>query len=308
MEMPVIATVVIIGTLAFLGTFGAAAAFLGRLGSLEERFRELRAQPGDSSGLSGYGDKTRRLLRRLARLIPRSPEEMSRQEKRLVHAGIRRRDGAVLFLGAQVLLALAIIVGLGFSGHLWQNFFLYVFVSVLIGAVMPDIWLALKIRSRKQRIQKALPDTLDLEVVCVEAGLALDQSLMRVGEEIGRNYPELSSELKLMNLELNAGKSRTDALRNLAGRTDVEDLRALVAVLIQTERFGTSIADSLRIYSDAFRTKRKQRAEEQAAKMGVKMIPPLFFFILPATFIVVVGPAVLKIAGELLPILRVPVQ
>jgi len=308
MEMPLIATAVIIGTLAFLGTFSAAYAFLGRIGLLEERFRELRAQPSESFGWSAYADKTQRLLRRLGRLIPRSPEEMSRQEKRLVHAGIRRRDGAILFLGAQVLLALAIVVGIGLSGHLWKHLFVYVLASALIGAVVPDILLALKIRSRKQRIQKALPDALDLEVVCVEAGLALDQSFMRVGEEIGRNYPELSGELRVMNLELNVGKSRTEALRNLAERTDVNDLRALVAVLIQTERFGTSIAESLRIYSDAFRTKRKQRAEEQAAKMGVKMIPPLFFFILPATFIVVVGPAVLKIANDLLPILQVPVQ
>ncbi|HSD29832.1 MAG TPA: type II secretion system F family protein, partial [Vicinamibacteria bacterium] len=156
-------------------------------------------------------------------------------------------------------------------------------------------------RRRQQRIQLALPDALDLQVVCVEAGLGLDQSLRRIAQEFRATHPDLSDELQFLGFELNAGKPRAEALRNLARRTDVEDLRSLVAVLIQTDRFGTGIADSLRVFSDSLRTKRRQRAEEFAAKMGVKMIPPLFIFILPATFIVVVGPAVVGIAQGLLP-------
>ncbi|HSF17907.1 MAG TPA: type II secretion system F family protein [Vicinamibacteria bacterium] len=304
--MSLIAIVVIIGALAFLGTYAAAYALAGRLSSLEQRFRQLRAQPTETAGWRGYVDKSQHLLQKLGKMIPRSPNELSRMERRLIQAGYRRRDGATLFVGFQLALGVTFVVILGVTGRLWEHFFLYAFISMFLGAALPDIWLALKGRARRRAIQKALPDALDLEVVCVEAGLALDQSLMRVGKEIHRNYPEFSSELRLMNLELNAGKSRTESLRNLADRTDVDDLRALVAVLIQSDRFGTSIADSLRVYSDAFRTKRKQRAEEQAAKMGVKMIPPLFFFILPATFAVVVGPAVIRIAMNLLPILRVP--
>jgi len=131
---------------------------------------------------------------------------------------------------------------------------------------------------------------------------------MRIGEEIRRSHPDLSDELHLLTLEVSAGKARAEALRNLAKRTDVEDLKSLVAVLIQTDRFGTSIADSLRVFSDSLRTKRRQRAEEAAAKMGVKMIPPLFIFVLPATFVVVVGPAIIGIVTGLLPWLASPVQ
>jgi tight adherence protein C len=145
-------------------------------------------------------------------------------------------------------------------------------------------------------------------VVCVEAGLGLDQSMMRIGQELHGTHPDLSEELHLMSLEINAGKSRAEALRNLAARTAVEDLKSFVAVLIQTDRFGTSIADSLRVYSDSFRTKRRQRAEEHAAKMSIKMIPPLFLFILPATFCVVVGPAAIGISQGLLPFLKNPLQ
>lgn len=308
MELPVLIAVAVIGFLAFVGTFGAVYALAGRLSTLEERFRQLKDTEGTKIRWRDYLTKTQSLIERIGRAIPRSPEEMSRQERRLVQAGIRRRDGAILLLGSQVALGIALIILLAVTGLLWEHVVVYSLVCILVGFAALDIGLALKVKNRKHRIQRALPDALDLEVVCVEAGLGLDQSLMRVGRELVRNYPDLSEELQLVNLELNAGKSRQDALRNLARRTDVEDLRALVAVLVQTDRFGTSIADSLRVYSDAFRTKRKQRAEEQAAKMGVKMIPPLFFFILPATFAVVVGPAVIRIANDLLPLLRVPVQ
>ena len=187
------------------------------------------------------------------------------------------------------------------TGLLQTNAFLYVIFAVFLGAAVPDMWLSEKVRRRKMRIRLALPDALDLLVVCIEAGLGLDQSLMRIGQEMRRANPDLSDELRLLNLELNAGTSRQAALRNLAARSEVDDLKSLVAVLIQTDRFGTSIADSLRVFSDTFRVKRRQRAEEAAAKMSVKMIPPLFFFVLPATFAVVVGPAAIQIAKGLLP-------
>jgi tight adherence protein C len=189
------------------------------------------------------------------------------------------------------------------SGRLVGNPLVYGTLSLLLGAALPDLWLKRAIRTRQERVQLALPDALDLQVVCVEAGLGLDQSLRRIGQELKGTHPELSSELQLLGLELNAGKARAEALRDLARRTEVEDLKSLVAVLIQTDRFGTGIADSLRVFSDSLRTKRRQRAEEFAAKMGVKMIPPLFLFILPATFVVVAGPAIVGIAMGLLPAL-----
>jgi tight adherence protein C len=154
---------------------------------------------------------------------------------------------------------------------------------------------------RKERVQLALPDALDLTVVCVEAGLGLDQTLMRIGQEIQVPHPDLSDELRLTNLEMNMGRSRADSLRNLGKRTGVDDLKALCAILIQTDRFGTSIGQALRTYSESLRTKRRQRAEEKAAKLAVKMIPPLILFIFPSMFVVIVGPAVIAIIRELLP-------
>jgi tight adherence protein C len=152
-----------------------------------------------------------------------------------------------------------------------------------------------RLASRRQhRIRLSLPDALDLLVVSVEAGLGLDQALARVGQELAFAYPELSSELRLVNLELLAGTSRAEALRNLADRTGVEDLRSLVAMLVQTDKFGTSVATSLRVFSETLRTKRRQRAEEAAAKTGVKMVFPLVLCIFPAIWIVTIGPAAIR--------------
>jgi tight adherence protein C len=144
---------------------------------------------------------------------------------------------------------------------------------------------------------------LDLLVICVEAGLGLDQALLRVAEELRITHPELFEELQLVNLEMRVGKTRIEALRELAKRTGLDDIKALVSMLIQTERFGTSIAQSLRVHSDELRMKRRQRAEEKAAKMSVKMVPVLVFFIFPALMVVILGPAVLQIMRQLLPIL-----
>jgi tight adherence protein C len=146
-----------------------------------------------------------------------------------------------------------------------------------------------------------LPDALDLTVICVEAGLALDQAMMRVGEDLRHAHPELSDEFHLVKLEMRAGKPRSEALRNLSERTGVDDIRALVATLVQTDRFGTSVAQALRVHSDSLRTERRQRAEEQAAKTTIKMVIPLALFILPSILIVSVGPALIQLYRTLLP-------
>jgi len=165
----------------------------------------------------------------------------------------------------------------------------------VVGLYLPNLWLRLKIAKRKNKIFEGIPDALDLLVVCVEAGMGLDSAIYRVGEEIMLTNQPLSDELKLYNLEMRAGKSRRDSLKSLALRVDLEEIRSLVTLLIQAEKFGTSIAHSLRVYSDSFRTKRFQRAEEIAAKLPVKLIFPLMFFIMPALFVVLVGPAAISL-------------
>ena len=169
------------------------------------------------------------------------------------------------------------------------------------GYVLPGMVLARKAKRRQHRIRLSLADALDLLVVSVEAGLGLDQALARVGQELSFAHPDLSAELRLVNLELLAGKGRSEALRNLADRTGVDDLSSLVAMLVQTDKFGTSVAHSLRVFSDTLRTKRRQRAEEAAAKTGVKMVFPLVVCIFPAIWIVTIGPAAIKFVQVLGP-------
>jgi tight adherence protein C len=172
------------------------------------------------------------------------------------------------------------------------------------GYLLPGMVLARKAKGRAHRIRLALADMLDLLVVSVEAGLGLDQAIARVGSELAFAYPELSDELRLINLELRAGKARSEALRNLADRTGVEDLSSLVTMLIQTDKFGTSVAQSLRVYSETLRTKRRQRAEEAAAKTGVKMVFPLVFCIFPAIWVVTIGPAAIRFVTVLFPLIE----
>jgi tight adherence protein C len=300
---------VFVGLFAFAGIFGLAYALMGGLTSLEGRFRQLRReQQGPTTSWQEQAERLLSFFKRVGEMVPRSPEEMSRQGRRLVQGGIRRKDGPALFVGAQAGLAVSLLVAFGVTGRLASSPFLFGLLALFLGAMLPDIWLTDRVRRRKERIQLGLPDALDLQVVCVEAGLGLDQALLRIGQELRGSHPDLCDELHLLTLEVNAGKARADALRNMAKRTEVEDLKSLVAVLIQTDRFGTSIADSLRVFSDSLRSKRRQRAEEAAAKMAVKMILPLFIFVLPATFIVVVGPAIIGIITGLLPWLAAPAK
>ena len=300
--MNILALTIVIGVLAFVGVFGIAYAIFIRDRSLEERVWEPKTTEGKRGfTLRDLWKRLERVFKPVGGILPRSTDEMSRQQKRLVKAGIRHKDGPVLFYGVKLSLAVTLMIVSSVLGYLPNRPLLYIALSVLLGAMLPDIWLTWKGKNRTENIQMGIPDVLDLAVVCVEAGLGLDQALMRIGQEVKTVHPALSDELRLYNLEVNAGRSRADALRNLAARSDVDDLKSLVAVLIQTDRFGTSIAQSLRVYSDSLRTKRRQRAEERAAKTTIKIIPVLIFFILPAVFIVVLLPAFITIVRELLP-------
>jgi tight adherence protein C len=241
---------------------------------------------------------------------PKNDMEISGSRKEFLMAGYRGENAPVIFWGAKVLLAIltaVIFISIrllivkpmpSLSLTLLTVFF------ALASFHLPNLWLRMKIAGRKDMIRAGLPDALDLMVVCVVAGTGLDAAINRVAQEMGLSNKAVSQEFELLSLELKAGKSRHDALRNLALRTDLEDVSSLATLLIQTEKFGTSIAQALRIHSDSMRTKRFQRAEEMAAKLPVKLIFPLVLFILPSLFVVILGPAAITIFKTLLPGLR----
>jgi tight adherence protein C len=243
------------------------------------------------------------LAKRVGEKAPRSPKELGSLRLRLVQAGFRRDEALTIFFGIRVMFALTLFTL--FSTSIIARPNLTIALGGLgAGYVLPGMVLARLAKRRAHRIRLSLADMLDLLVVSVEAGLGLDQALSRVGAELAFAYPELSDELKLINLELRAGKPRPEALRNLADRTGVDDLSSLVTMLIQTDKFGTSVAQSLRVYSETLRTKRRQRAEEAAAKTGVKMVFPLVFCIFPAIWVVTIGPAAIKFVTVLFPLIE----
>ncbi len=218
---------------------------------------------------------------------------------RLLQAGYRQSSALYLFLGMRVLLAAGlftfVLVTWPLAGVAGSRVILGPLMAAAAGWLLPRLILSRRIRKRQKGLQKALPDTLDLMVICVEAGLGLNQALSRVSEEMESLSGPMSEELQIVNLEIRAGAPREEALRNMGDRTNVTDLRQLVAMLIQTDRFGTSIAQALRVQADNLRTARRQRAEEAAAKTTIKMIFPLVLFIFPAMFVVILGPAVFHI-------------
>ncbi len=228
-------------------------------------------------------------------------QDHSSMRLRFLRAGFRHPRAGEIYWGAKCLFAL-LLPGLFVTTRLALFHLTHSAVTLtlaLLGALagfyLPDLWLRIKADRRKEKLLVALPDALDLMVVCVEAGMGLDGAFSRVAEEIHLNSPELSDELKLMNLELRAGRSREEALRDLAARSNLEEMTSLVTLLIQTDKFGTSLAASLRVFSDAYRTQRYQRAETAAAKIPVKLIFPLILFIFPALFTVILGPAAIRI-------------
>ncbi|HXP38856.1 MAG TPA: type II secretion system F family protein, partial [Candidatus Acidoferrales bacterium] len=206
--------------------------------------------------------------------------------------------------GIKILMPVAFVAMTFATGIYRLNVVFVPLLAAVVGYLLPELWLMWRVQARQHRLRLALPDALDMLVICVEAGLGLDQALMRVAQELRITHPHLSEELQLVNMEMRVGKTRLEAMRELARRTGVEDIKALVAMLIQTERFGTSIAQSLRVHSDDLRMKRRQRAEEMSAKTTVKMVPPLVFFIFPALMVVILGPAVITLMRQFLPALN----
>jgi tight adherence protein C len=229
------------------------------------------------------------------KVLPRSTAEISVTQRRLLLAGYRKDVHVDIFYGAKVLVPLILLAAVTVtSAYEYGAFFVYALAAGL-GFLIPDYWLGRRISVRQFNIQLALPEALDLMVICIEAGLSLDQAVLRVSDELRISQPELTEEFNLLNLEQRAGRPRTEAWKNLAERTDLDSVRGLVAMLTQADHFGTSIANSLRIHSEVLRTERRQSAEEQAAKTTVKLVFPLVFFIFPSLFLVVLGPSLIKL-------------
>jgi tight adherence protein C len=227
----------------------------------------------------------------LERFLPRSKEETTATQHRLIQAGYRKESAAKMYYGAKVALPLCLCALLLITGIGKHNpFFLFV-LAIAIGYLVPDFWLGRRIAKRQAEISRGLPDALDLLVICIEAGLGLDQATARTSEELGMAHPALGDELGVVVLEQRAGRPRADAWKNLGDRTGVDSVRNLVSVLVQSEKFGTSIGKTLRVHSDTLRSQRRQKVEEMAAKTTVKLVFPLVFFIFPSLFVVTIGPA-----------------
>lgn len=244
--------------------------------------------------------KAARVLSDLGKILPVSTKDLSHTQRLLIRAGYRRPEAVMAMRGAKVILPVALLSTVYFTGIYTVNPVFTLAFAGLVGFLAPDMWLTWAVRKRQHVIRLALPDALDLLVVCIEAGLGLDQAFMRVSQELRITHPELCEELDMVNAQIRVGRTRIEALRELASRTGVDDIKALVAMLIQTDRFGTSVAQSLRVHSEDMRLKRRQRAEEMAAKTTVKMVPPLVFFIFPALFVVILGPAMITIYRQFL--------
>ena len=265
----------------------------GRRGIDEQA--EIRARARDSA----TGDFVRKAVPMLSKLImPTSDEAQSNLRLKLANAGFRQPQAQTLLLASKTALAvigLALGAAGGLTTHL-QFLSLAGLVACCAGAgfMIPDMWLTMAISSRQQKVRHGLPDTLDLLVVSVESGLALDAAFKRVGEEMGSVHPELSEELRIATMETQMGLRRNEALENMSRRTGIDEMRSLVSVIVQAEKFGTSIAKALRNQADSLRIKRRQRAEEKAQKTAVKLMIPLVMFIFPAIAVVVAGPAALS--------------
>lgn len=294
--MVVVLTIVVFVTVAVVVfSFGAAVASPTSVLGARLRSLDWQRQTPEKPAIK---QRIEQVLDPISKAIPMSPSEASRTRVWLMQAGYRETRHLTAYFAIRVIcavagLAIVLASGVGLDSP-W-----FLFGIPAFGLILPRFALKRMIKARQHRIRLGLADALDLTVICVEAGLSLDQALSRVGEDLSHAHPDLSEEFHLVNLEMRAGKPRPEALRNLAERTGVDDIKSLVGVLVQTDRFGTSVAQALRVHSDALRTERRQRAEEQAAKTTIKMVPALVVFVLPSLFFVTLGPAVIQLIHTL---------
>jgi tight adherence protein C len=271
-----------------------------------QRLKRLAETAGNSTPVSvsileehSGGKFAERIASPLNRLVPPSAAEARKLQKQLMHAGFRSENAPVIYRAIQLAtlagLPAAVALTCALLARPLNSAVLWILFAFVIGFFLPRYVLKRMIRSRQLRVRWGLSDALDLMVISVEAGLGLNAAMLKVSSELKEVHPDISEEFELANLEIRVGRERDEALKNLAERTGVDDLRSLVAMLIQTDKFGTSIARTLRVFSDSLRTKRRQRAEQAAQKAAVKLLLPLACFLFPTLFIAILGPAVLQL-------------
>jgi len=306
--MPLLVSVALFGLLATAIT----AYGYGRYARPARFLRQLDSEPAVPVTLDRIGRPKQSLLARRVQAIgqhaPISPQDAQTTRRVLIAAGYRAESAVALLYGIKLILAVTLaILSIGFRNNITANPVLRVVLPLAATAAgywIPGFLLERKVSKRQEKLRLSLPDGLDLMVVSVEAGLGLDQAIQNVGRELAVAHPELSDELSLVTLEMRAGKRRAEALRNLAQRTGEAELRRLTAILIQSDRFGTSMAEALRTHSEFMRVQRRQEAEERAAKVGVKLVFPIFFFILPSILVVAAGPGILQVFKYLFPLMK----
>jgi len=250
---------------------------------------------GSAVQVAQLAEKVDPVWERVSRLVPKSPKDMGRLRRRMAVAGYRNASAAIIYSISE--LVLPVVAGgtvlLAMGPHAPHALIAAGFAA-LVAYFIPGLFLEHRIRARQREIRNGLPDVLDLLIVCLEAGSSMDQAIVKATDELEIAYPSLAEELRILTTETRAGKPRIEAFKNLAQRTKVDDVRALVAMLLQTDRFGTSVAQALRTFAETSRTKRRQRAEERAAKVGVKLVFPLVLLLFPAFYVVTLGPSVIQ--------------
>jgi len=295
---------VLIGIIAlatFLFVWGVVVMLSGAMDPVRRRLQALETAGGRNT--RSWGAVIADAVQPFARyLMPTSGKEHGTMQERFIRAGIYSPRAMPVFYGVKTVLAILFLVGWMLASSLLpkltsQQVIVFGAMAAFIGLMIPNFVLNRKVESRQRALRHAFPDALDLLVVCVESGLGLAAGLQRVGIELEVSHPELAGELERVTAEMQAGLEREAALRNLATRTGLEDIRSLVGLLVQTMRFGTSVADALRVYSEEFRDKRTQAAEELAAKLGTKMIFPMVLCFFPGFFVVAVGPAIIRLVA-----------
>ena len=272
---------------------GAIVSYALTLSTPEQReIRKLSQERGAILAHLSLAEEAAPWVKRFQQLVPKSPKEMSGLRRRLAVAGYRSATAAVLYGAAETLMP---FVAGGLTLFLFGlSRWYFALLGAGLGFVLPSVWLGRQTAVRQKQIRNGLPDALDLMIVCIEAGSGIDQAIVKTSDELDIAYPALAEEMRLVTTEMRAGKPRLEAFKNFASRTKVDEVRSLVSMLIQTDRFGTSIAQALRTHAEVSRTKRRQAAEERAGKIGVKLVFPLVFCLFPALYVAILGPAVIE--------------
>lgn len=275
----------------------AAWLVVGRLAPARKRLEALAVAPQASviRAEVRLADIDAEQVRKLSRVVPKSPKDIGRLRRRLARAGYQSVAAAAVYSFSEMALPIVVTLTVVLYAGVRPVALFFAGIAALVAYMVPGLVLQHQIAVRQKEIQHGLPDAVDLLIVCIEAGSSLDQSVVKASEELAISYPALAEELRYVTTEIRAGKPRMEAFRNFAERTKVDEVRALVAMMVQTDRFGTSIAQALRTFADSARTKRRQTAEEKAAKLGIKLLFPLIFCLFPAIYIVILGPAAIRI-------------